>query len=187
MNGRQSQGGDGGGGGISYAQREKDDDSCSLPESTSAVRLFNGVTAAPYGRWTTGFWAFWADGYLPCLAGCFLPCLEFGRNAEAIDGSNRYVAAALCCSLCLVGFRQDFGLPFACGRVVYMCLQRGKLRAKYGLPGHFTWDFVVSVLCCCCSLCQNARELKVRSAFHDMAQAKAHKREAPALQKMTNE
>eukprot|EP00898_Chlorokybus_atmophyticus_P008710 jgi/Chlat1/8840/Chrsp91S08177 len=143
-----------------------------LLDVTEALK--NGVTAAPYGVWSTGLFDCRADGYGPCFLTAFFPCIQFGRNAEMLDSTHPALAGSALCGLSVLGdmIGAGIGIPRVPLAALYACHYRQKLRAKYGLPGSATNDFCAYYLCGPCAVCQDARELKLRGAHVELAIAK---------------
>ncbi|CAF3342508.1 unnamed protein product [Rotaria socialis] len=103
--------------------------------------------------WNTGLFDCCSDGGI-CLYGwCCAPCL-YGENAEKIDGSSCFGSCCIWyllaqCSLCCL---------------VHMG-KRQTLRDRFGLAEDCS-DCVATTFCAPCAICQEARELKFRSAAH---------------------
>jgi len=85
-----------------------------------------------------------------CCYGCWCTACLYGENAQQIDGSDYDEACLIyCCSGNLVA-----GLS--------VIDNRRALRYKYGLPEEPCDDCLVIICCAPCSVCQAARELKIR-------------------------
>ena len=82
-----------------------------------------------------------------CLKGCLCPCVVFGKNVEAIKGSE-------CCSHCCC-------YAVGCGPCNHSPYRR-MLRMKYDIPAEPCNDFCVATMCPCCALCQESREIALR-------------------------
>jgi len=103
----------------------------------------------------------WNEGLCGCFNNCeicvcsfFCPCVQFGKNSEAIDGSDCFLwgVGYLCTVYCGIG-------------MIMGCLKRNQLRQKYAIEGGPCEDFCVHCLCPCCALAQEGRELKSRGAI----------------------
>ncbi|CAF4124369.1 unnamed protein product [Rotaria sordida] len=101
--------------------------------------------------WSTGLFDCFDDCGV-CLYGyCCAPCL-FGENAEKIDGSN-------CCGSCCLWY-----LLAQCSLCCLIHMgKRQALRNRYGLDEDCN-DCLATTFCAPCAICQEARELKYRSA-----------------------
>jgi Cys-rich protein (TIGR01571 family) len=105
----------------------------------------------------------WSTGMCDCFSDCetcvpsfFCPCVQFGNNA-AVVGDN-------CPSCCL--------LYVLCSHFYLCCLVhapvRGKIRARYNIKGDDGSD-LLSTVCGCMSIAQEAREIKIRGPPPPMA------------------
>jgi Cys-rich protein (TIGR01571 family) len=103
--------------------------------------------------WNEGLCACTHD--LPICALSFLcPCVQYGRTEEALKGSaasGHCCFYAVCCLIC-----------HPCVRSVAHRVYRGHLRRVYGIDGDRCTDCLVTFLCPCCAVAQDARELKSR-------------------------
>ncbi|UJR13722.1 hypothetical protein I4U23_000733 [Adineta vaga] len=84
--------------------------------------------------WNSGLFDCFSDGSICFYGWCCTPCL-YGENAQKIDGSGCFMHKS----------------------------KRQTLRNKYGLPEDCN-DCVATTFCAACAVCQEARELKFRSA-----------------------
>jgi len=83
-----------------------------------------------------------------CCVTCMCPCIQYGLNAEKLDGSSCVTNALL---LMFCGW-----LPcFVQGP------RRKLLRQRYGLQEDCP-DFLIHCLCPLCAICQEAREMQNR-------------------------
>uniref|UniRef100_A0A0B7BSF0 Uncharacterized protein n=1 Tax=Arion vulgaris TaxID=1028688 RepID=A0A0B7BSF0_9EUPU len=81
-----------------------------------------------------------------CVITFFAPCYTFGKVAEAV-GEN--------CLLCgLISF-----VPVA--NLVFLAINRGKLREQKGIEGDVLNDFLMAWCCGFCALVQEAQEIEV--------------------------
>jgi Cys-rich protein (TIGR01571 family) len=86
-----------------------------------------------------------------CVLSFLLPCVQYGRNAEKIDGSRccgagcNYALTCCCCACCLLH-----------------TAKRTILRSTYGLDENGCCDCGIVSCCCCCAISQEARELDIR-------------------------
>ncbi|XP_044509306.1 cell number regulator 13-like isoform X3 [Mangifera indica] len=92
-----------------------------------------------------------------CLKTCFYPCGTFSRIANAVskgkisreEAIDRLTAYSLFCGCCC-----------------YTCCIRKKLRETYNIEGGACDDFLTHLMCCCCAMVQEWRELQLRG-FED--------------------
>eukprot|EP01101_Sappina_pedata_P013163 TRINITY_DN9447_c0_g1_i1.p1 TRINITY_DN9447_c0_g1~~TRINITY_DN9447_c0_g1_i1.p1 ORF type:complete len:155 (+),score=15.42 TRINITY_DN9447_c0_g1_i1:30-467(+) len=101
--------------------------------------------------WTSGLCGCFSDMSSCCLS-CCCPCIQFGSNAEKINGSN----SVLMCCLWIVAAH------FCCASNLVGGFFRSELREKNGIEGSTCGDFCTHCCCTCCSLAQEARELEAR-------------------------
>ncbi|KAA0195831.1 hypothetical protein FBUS_05051 [Fasciolopsis buskii] len=78
----------------------------------------------------------------------FCPCLVFGSTAQAIGHS--YV---LCCTFYLFTLMCPFFLPV---HILLGCFFRERVRQRYRIRGNLCCDLLAYVLCCPCTLNQEA-------------------------------
>merc|ERR1712100_175002 len=86
-----------------------------------------------------------------CLCSCILPCVQFGRNQQALTGEDWIMPCALYMLFSAVGFP-----------CIYGGIGRGKVRSTYDIKGDQVNDIICHWCCACCSLAQEAREIKAR-------------------------
>ena len=91
------------------------------------------------------------DDSSSCITSFCVPCVQYGVNAEKIDGSD------CCCAACLYCLCMYYGC--AC---LLAAGKRTTLRYNYGLQEDCCCDCCVHCCCSCCALAQEARELQRR-------------------------
>jgi Cys-rich protein (TIGR01571 family) len=84
-----------------------------------------------------------------CIQGCLCPCWLFGKNIEHSTGES-CAKNCLCYVLC-------------CGPCNHASHRR-RLRLKYNLKNDCCGDCCNTVFCPCCSLIQDARELRYQDS-----------------------
>ena len=101
----------------------------------------------------------WKAGFCDCfddLSSCLLsfcvPCVQFGFNAQKIDGSGCFGACCMYCCCMMCG-----GYQCAIGGA-----KRTSMRNQYMLEESCCCDCGVHWCCPCCALSQEARELEIR-------------------------
>lgn len=111
------------------------------------VELVNNVNAQR--EWTTSI----CDCCIKpgsCITGSVCPCILYGKNVENLsNGQKGCFCNALCCFL----------LP--CSAFIRSPIRR-QIRTRYNLQQEPCNDLCVSILCPCCALCQESRELENR-------------------------
>ncbi|KAF9616475.1 hypothetical protein IFM89_029772 [Coptis chinensis] len=103
----------------------------------------------------------WKTGLFDCqlnqnnaIMTAFLPCVTHGQIAEILDGGE---------TTCPLGsFIYLLMMPALCSQWIMGSKYRTKLRKKYNLVEAPYEDCASHVLCPCCSLCQEFRELQSR-------------------------
>lgn len=99
--------------------------------------------------WCIESWAGCCNDCGICCLTCLFPCIQYGMNAETLDGSSCFGNACcymLCgaCTCCIHGPR------------------RRLLREKYGLQEDCNDYIITCPMCSPCAICQEAREMKAR-------------------------
>ncbi|KAK3904494.1 PLAC8 family-domain-containing protein [Staphylotrichum tortipilum] len=106
----------------------------------------------------------WQDGLCDicdgghCMEGCFCPCLLVNKTDELIEepdakkvhGCGVWCIGHFCLNLC-----GGFG-------GVLSCIQRTKIRKRYGIEGGVCGDFWRNLCCPCCSVIQQYKEVEKR-------------------------
>eukprot|EP01088_Endostelium_zonatum_P005291 TRINITY_DN16853_c0_g1_i1.p1 TRINITY_DN16853_c0_g1~~TRINITY_DN16853_c0_g1_i1.p1 ORF type:complete len:106 (+),score=5.20 TRINITY_DN16853_c0_g1_i1:99-416(+) len=87
-----------------------------------------------------------------CLCVWCCPCIQFGRNAEKVKEGQ-----GILCGVLWFVVMAFTGL--GCVLQFYM---RGQIREKYGMEANPLMDLLCSWFCGCCTMAQEARELKAR-------------------------
>ncbi|KAJ4775364.1 PLAC8 family protein [Rhynchospora pubera] len=90
-----------------------------------------------------------------CFRTFFYPCGTFSRVATV--AKNRYISSGEACNDLMA-----YSCFLSC--YCYTCCVRRKLRQKFHIRGGFCDDFLSHLLCCCCALVQEWREVEIRSS-----------------------
>ncbi|XP_010531103.1 PREDICTED: protein MID1-COMPLEMENTING ACTIVITY 1-like [Tarenaya hassleriana] len=91
-----------------------------------------------------------------CLKTFFFPC---GTLAKIVTvATNRHTSSAETCNELMA-----YSLILSC--CCYTCCIRGKLRKRLNITGGFIDDFLSHLMCCCCALVQEWREVDIRGAY----------------------
>ncbi|XP_051140235.1 protein MID1-COMPLEMENTING ACTIVITY 1-like [Andrographis paniculata] len=90
---------------------------------------------------------------LLCVKTLFCPCTTFSRIASV--AKNRYISPGEACNELMA-----YSLILSC--CCYTCCIRRKLRKIFNIPGGFIDDFLSHLMCCCCALVQEWREIENR-------------------------
>ena len=100
------------------------------------------------------------DDLSSCLLSFCCPCVQYGFNAQRIDGSGCFGACCMyaCCMMC-AGYQCAIGGG-----------KRTSMRNQYMLEESCCCDCCVHWCCCWCALSQEARELDIRGPPPDRSQ-----------------
>lgn len=88
-----------------------------------------------------------------CLKTLFYPCGTFAKISTVAN--NRYMSSGEACNDLMA-----YSLILSC--CCYTCCVRGKLRRMLDINGGMFDDFLSHVMCCCCALVQEWREVEIR-------------------------
>ncbi|KAH9626267.1 hypothetical protein KSS87_014341 [Heliosperma pusillum] len=91
-----------------------------------------------------------------CLKTLFCPCATFARISTVAN--NRHVSTTAACNDLVA-----YSLILSC--CCYTCCIRGKLRKMLNINGGMFDDFLSHLMCCCCALVQEWREVEIRGAY----------------------
>ncbi|CAN8321524.1 unnamed protein product [Cochlearia groenlandica] len=104
--------------------------------------------------WSTGLYDCHEDQTNAVMT-IIAPCVTFGQIAEVVDEGE---------TTCPLGsFIYLLMMPALCSQWVMGSKYREKIRRKFNLVEAPYSDCATHVLCSCCSLCQEYRELKIRN------------------------
>uniref|UniRef100_A0A7C8YDV8 MCAfunc domain-containing protein n=1 Tax=Opuntia streptacantha TaxID=393608 RepID=A0A7C8YDV8_OPUST len=118
-----------------------------------AVRdTYVGSAGHDMEEWQTDLLGCCSDSNL-CARTFFFPCGTFSKIASV--ATNRHMSSEEACHDLLA-----YSLIFSC--CCYTCCIRGKLRKMLNIKGGLFDDFLSHLLCCCCSLVQEWREVEIR-------------------------
>ncbi|PFH62114.1 hypothetical protein XA68_15075 [Ophiocordyceps unilateralis] len=95
-----------------------------------------------------------------CLLAFCLPCLIFGRTASRMRDPSMQSHSEVngdCVVFALIHYFTGCGW-------VYNTVRRGEIRHKYNIKGNCCDDYCASFWCLCCSLIQQDREVRLRTA-----------------------
>ncbi|KAK7820228.1 protein mid1-complementing activity 1 [Quercus suber] len=88
-----------------------------------------------------------------CIKTFFFPCGTFSKIATVAN--NRHISPAESCNELMA-----YSLVLSC--CCYTCYIRRKLRKMLNITGGFVDDFLSHLMCCCCALVQEWREVEIR-------------------------
>nr|XP_043607805.1 protein MID1-COMPLEMENTING ACTIVITY 1 isoform X2 [Erigeron canadensis] len=88
-----------------------------------------------------------------CLKTFFFPCGTFSKIATV--ATNRHMTSGEACNELMA-----YSLILSC--CCYTCCIRRKLRKTFNITGGWCDDFLSHVMCCCCALVQELREVEMR-------------------------
>ncbi|KAI3712806.1 hypothetical protein L1987_71372 [Smallanthus sonchifolius] len=97
-----------------------------------------------------------------CIKTFFFPCGTFSKIASV--ATNRHMTSGEACNELMA-----YSLILSC--CCYTCCIRGKLRKSLNITGGWCDDFLSHVMCCCCALVQELREVEMRG-IHDPEKTK---------------
>lgn len=97
-----------------------------------------------------------------CLKTCFFPCGTFSWIANVVTRGETSRKRAM---TNLVAY------SIFCGCCCYSCCIRRKLRNQFNIEGGLCDDFLTHLMCCCCAMVQEWRELEL-SGFGDCQERK---------------
>ncbi|RUP43959.1 PLAC8 family-domain-containing protein [Jimgerdemannia flammicorona] len=102
----------------------------------------------------------WKHGLFDCFGDCGLccqtwccPCVTYGQTKEKLLGDGSCFSQGAI--YCLVG--SFTGLSFILG-----FMNRGEMRARFGIAGDSCGDVLTHCCCGCCALIQENREVNAR-------------------------
>lgn len=90
---------------------------------------------------------------LLCMKTFFYPCGTFSKIATV--ATSRHMSSAEACNELMA-----YSLILSC--CCYTCCIRRKLRKTFNITGGFVDDFLSHLMCCCCALVQEWREVEIR-------------------------
>ncbi|XP_047168426.1 cell number regulator 13 isoform X2 [Vigna umbellata] len=133
---------------------KKNDTLSSSRSSVSGKDLLS--TRGSYNRedWHTDLLACCSEPCL-CIKTCFCPCGTLSDIASV--ATNRPVSSAEVCNELM-----SYSLILSC--CCYTCCIRSKLRKMLNIRGGYVDDFLSHLMCCCCALVQEWREVEIRGA-----------------------
>ncbi|KAG2696499.1 hypothetical protein I3760_07G061300 [Carya illinoinensis] len=91
-----------------------------------------------------------------CIKTFLFPCGTFSKIATV--AANRHISSAEACNDLMA-----YSLILSC--CCYTCNVRRKLRKMLNITGGFVDDFLSHLMCCCCALVQEWREVEIREAY----------------------
>ncbi|XP_062144006.1 protein MID1-COMPLEMENTING ACTIVITY 1 [Alnus glutinosa] len=91
-----------------------------------------------------------------CIKTCLFPCGTFSKIATV--ATDRHMSSAEACNELMA-----YSLVLSC--CCYTCNVRRKLRKTLNITGGFIDDFLSHLMCCCCALVQEWREVEIRGVY----------------------
>ncbi|XP_076904115.1 protein MID1-COMPLEMENTING ACTIVITY 1-like [Bidens hawaiensis] len=141
---------------------EDENDSEKMPHSTSKNTSMvvyghdfeSTLTQSSYGggEWHSDLLGCCSEPKM-CIKTFFFPCGTFSRIASV--ATNRHMTSGEACNELMA-----YSLILSC--CCYTCCIRGKLRKTFGITGGWCDDFLSHVMCCCCALVEELREVETR-------------------------
>ncbi|CAI9276438.1 unnamed protein product [Lactuca saligna] len=130
-------------------QDESDSNTNTKPHSTS-----RSTSLVPYGHqeWHSDLLGCCSEPKM-CMRTFFFPCGTFSKIASV--ATNRHMTSGEACNELMA-----YSLILSC--CCYTCCIRRKLRKTLNITGGWCDDFLSHVMCCCCALVQELREVEMR-------------------------
>ncbi|CAH1413680.1 unnamed protein product [Lactuca virosa] len=130
-------------------QDETDSNTNTKPHSTSRI-----TSLVPYGHqeWHSDLLGCCSEPKM-CMRTFFFPCGTFSKIASV--ATNRHMTSGEACNELMA-----YSLILSC--CCYTCCIRRKLRKTLNITGGWCDDFLSHVMCCCCALVQELREVEMR-------------------------
>ncbi|KAG6645529.1 protein MID1-COMPLEMENTING ACTIVITY 1-like isoform X1 [Carya illinoinensis] len=91
-----------------------------------------------------------------CIKTLLFPCGTFSKIATV--ATNRHISSGQACNDLMA-----YSLILSC--CCYTCNVRRKLRKMFNITGGSIDDFLSHLMCCCCALVQEWREVEIRGAY----------------------
>lgn len=114
-------------------------------------------TVANREDWTSGDILDCCDDCESCFLVTVLPCIAFSENRRMLHGGDLQTRVDPCFVYCIIAY-----LTSGLGCCLYAYSTRTDIRTKYNLKEDPCNDCCVHLLCHCCAMCQEYRELKNR-------------------------
>ncbi|XVF59821.1 hypothetical protein PTKIN_Ptkin07bG0306400 [Pterospermum kingtungense] len=137
----------------------KKPNSKTMSRNTSSVSsghdLLSDRGSHRYEEWHADLLGCCSEPYL-CIKTFFFPCGTFSKIATV--ATNRHMSSAEACNEMMA-----YSLILSC--CCYTCCIRRKLRKALNITGGFIDDFLSHLMCCCCSLVQEWREVEIRGVY----------------------
>ncbi|KAK1423553.1 hypothetical protein QVD17_18857 [Tagetes erecta] len=122
----------------------------STSRSTSDLSSARGSYG--YGEWHSDLLGCCSEPKM-CIKTFFFPCGTFSKIASV--ATNQHMTSGEACNELMA-----YSLILSC--CCYTCCIRGKLRKTLNITGGWCDDFLSHVMCCCCALVQELREVEMR-------------------------
>ncbi|GER30449.1 PLAC8 family protein [Striga asiatica] len=106
-------------------------------------------------KWHADLLGCCSEPYL-CIKTFFCPCDTLSKIASVATGKE--ISPAQTCNDIMA-----YSLVLSC--CCYTCCLRGKLRRTLNIKGGWFDDFLSHLMCCCCALIQEWREVEIRGTF----------------------
>ncbi|KAJ0456398.1 putative PLAC8 motif-containing protein [Helianthus annuus] len=128
----------------------------STSRSTSSASYGQDLASARgsygHGEWHSDLLGCCSEPKM-CLKTFFFPCGTFSKIASV--ATNKHMTSAEACNELMA-----YSLILSC--CCYTCCVRRKLRKTLNITGGWCDDFLSHVMCCCCALVQELREVEMR-------------------------
>jgi len=125
-----------------YADSEKES------QLSSQIHFHSNLPPLKEGEFSNGFCTVCSSCSTCCL-GWWCPCVVYGRTRQRLDNPLMPKEHLSCCSGSCWAFALVMTCCYPC-QCFFGCLQRGELRAKYGIKGNVCVDCLAHYFCDCC-------------------------------------
>ncbi|CAA7022088.1 unnamed protein product [Microthlaspi erraticum] len=134
----------------------KKDDSKKI-STRSASRSTSSVSSQDHEEWHSDLLDCCSEPSL-CLKTLFFPCGALAKISSVAN--NRQISSTEACNELMM-----YSLILSC--FCYTCCIRKKLRKTLNITGGSIDDFLSHLMCCCCALVQELREVEIRGASYE--------------------
>lgn len=143
----------------SFNEKSNKSDARTNSRNTSSVSsgqdLLSREGSYRHEEWHTDLLGCCSEPLL-CMKTFFYPCGTFSKIATV--ATSRHMSSAEACNELMA-----YSLILSC--CCYTCCIRRKLRKTLNITGGFVDDFLSHLMCCCCALVQEWREVEIRGIY----------------------
>ncbi|XP_023766881.1 protein MID1-COMPLEMENTING ACTIVITY 1 [Lactuca sativa] len=134
--------------------QDESDSNTNTNTNTKQHSTSRSMSLVPYGHqeWHSDLLGCCSEPKM-CMRTFFFPCGTFSKIASV--ATNRHMTSGEACNELMA-----YSLILSC--CCYTCCIRRKLRKTLNITGGWCDDFLSHVMCCCCALVQELREVEMR-------------------------